>query len=52
MAVYGAEERCRSRLQAFIDAGIELPVIHSMPIRGSDPWSEHARLIDAFAPDT
>jgi alkanesulfonate monooxygenase SsuD/methylene tetrahydromethanopterin reductase-like flavin-dependent oxidoreductase (luciferase family) len=51
MAVYGSEERCRSRLPAFIDAGIDLPVIHSMPIPGIDPWDEHAQLIDAFAPD-
>ncbi|MSQ26291.1 MAG: LLM class flavin-dependent oxidoreductase [Dehalococcoidia bacterium] len=50
LALYGPAESCRRRLQTFLDAGLDLPVIHAFHPRAPDPAAALRATIDALAP--
>ena len=50
LALYGPAESCRRRLQPFLDAGLDLPVIHAFHPRSADPLSALRDTMDALAP--
>ena len=50
LALYGPAADCRRRLQPFLAAGLDLPVIHAFHPRSPDPVSSLRATIDALAP--